>query len=537
MRCLREHGARLLSVWRSAIINGVVLVVTAGTMACQDPSVPRFENPFDPASEAYIPQSPTSLSVRPINDSVFSITWIDQSLGEEGFKLYSASSADTQLVLLTELPRDAQSYSDVRSRQSGVLYTYRVYSFAGARRSRQYIESSASIDIRAPEWLGVSGEDSTSMTLSWRSHMPAPAPTIIERSTGGDFSYFSEITAGVSSTTVANVDKYQTYRFRAYSRTSNNTSPTSDVLQCGYQVVGANLEQVVKTTLSTIGASRGVLSGDGTVFLGVGMWGAELIDFPAGTLIRKVAFPRPLGIVNQIALARNKDVFAVAAWHDSAIYVYRAADGALLRTFTGPWPGVDVALNRDASRIVTSFGSNIVQCWDLGTGENVWTASLPDASRAWGFTSIWLSDESQQLVAGNTSGSYLLDLDDGSILAASDGGYFERTPHVNEEGDIFIVSTETGVCTNVTRNRPEFIATTGVGSTWTSGDELFVAGAAGADHSLLLNILTRKVVNFGSNLWGAHNYVRLLDQDKKVILFNQEGEIGIYTIRRAWSSY
>lgn len=521
-----------LRIFRMIIQPNPVSLALLGLLSCEYPLESHYQNASDALSPTYVPVGPDSLSIVIHSDSLFTVHWIDRSLGEDGFKLFRKSEVDSNFAFLGTIARDSDSYRDSQLKVPGAVYAYRLYSYKGERLSSSFSEGRVQFTMSPPTLVSTEGSDSNRVTLRWISTIPFPTSSVIERSENQYFHTVAITPPGTYSFTDSSVDKFHIYRYRITSKTQHYASNTSDIVQCAFQIVGISQTRVIGTGLTPTSGQRAALSEDGHLLLSVGEIEATLVEFPSGQILRTIIFPKVIGIVNDATLSRNNNTFAISGYHDWAVFVYRILDGKLLRTIRGPGPGVDVALTDDASLVIASFGSGDIQCWRIADSTLMWERHLPS-----GITSLWLHPDGKQLLTGNENGCLLMDVQTGETLVSSIGGLFAKTPHISSNGDILIIELITGVCFNVTQGRKEFSTGQSVGSYWISSDGLYVALAVSYEHTRLLNLLTGTTIPAASSLFGDHNYSRMLDHDQQLIIQNQEGDVGVWKILYNWSLF
>ncbi len=477
--------------------------------------------------------SPRNFKVDSLSESRRRFTWQWQKISEPaaGFRLERRSGGGSTYATVGQATADRLSFVDTTIIRTDTVYFYRICAVTNGGTPSLFDSLSLSIPFPAPANLTCSGTSPDSVLLQWVTSFPYPATSIIERSTSGsEFVVLAGLPFGVNTFIDTSVDKYRNFQYRITSKSSYNVSPTSKVLRCGFQITDAPLSRIIKTPISPGTGACGLLSDDGALFLSVGVREVAIMDFTNGAYLRTVKFSKELGIVNAVALSRNKEVFAVVGYHDSIALLYRTADGSGICAFRGPWPGIDAALSDDGSQVMTSFGDGQLQCRRLADTALVWSKSLPGGS-----TSLWLHPDGKRLLAGNGAGTYVLDAETGAILSVSAGGNFGRTPGFSPAGDILVIVGNT--CYNVTQNKIEFTDPNFKNSYWISADMLFVGFAEYSHTSGLVNMATRKAIFPFNSLFGWHQYIRMIDRDHKLLVYNQEGEIDVWDLRYNWSTY
>ena len=99
--------------------------------SCKNPTQYNLDNPNDPASSSYIPDSPTNLRAKISSDSIFvALFWDDNSEGETGFLLQKKLTTDSLFKDLITLEKNSISYEDTLSNKLVGRITYRIKSLS-----------------------------------------------------------------------------------------------------------------------------------------------------------------------------------------------------------------------------------------------------------------------------------------------------------------------------------------------------------------------------------------------------------------------
>lgn len=523
----------------SSVRSLLLAALTALTVwSCKDPVAVRYGNPADPSSASYVPAPPSSLTAAVVSDTLVTLQWTDSSNGENGFRVSLRSGSDTAYIVLAELAAGSTAFADTLSKHSGVPYRYRVASFSAAGECGTPAETTVTFLLQKPFIQQARGSDSSALILEWAPNTPFPTENIIERRSGtGEYTVIARTAPFMTAYTDTAVNKRTVYEYRVTSATPRQSSPASDPARCGYQITAAAQARSIATGIEPVSAMTGVLSDDGTTFLSVGDLHVSVVNYAAGTVVRTFSiYDGPVwgSRYSVTEAAMSSDNATVALLRDSSVYVYRLSTGTLVRRIVFTTWNRGIAVNGDGSRVFIGTENGTVQCWSVADSVPVWTRTLSP-----GGVTLWRHPDDAQLLAGNGSSFHILNASNGTDIAMYPGGAFKRTPRV--QGDDIIATTEDGAMRAVKSGTvlasfgsPELFAYAAVDIT---ADRLFTTMAVHDYHSRLYSLVTGTSIFHADWLWGWHKYTRFMQNDRQVLVYNQEGEIRVWNLVYGWKMF
>jgi hypothetical protein len=154
-------------------------------------------------------------------DGAITITWIDNSSKEAGFKIERKAGSSGNWAVVATVAANSTSYSDPSSGLDlGVTYYYRLYAYNGVYASVYSAESSASLFIATPTGVTATGSDA-GISLLWVDNSSREDGFKIERKAGAGGTW------ALIATTSANATSYLdpasglstgiTYYYRMYA--------------------------------------------------------------------------------------------------------------------------------------------------------------------------------------------------------------------------------------------------------------------------------------------------------------------------------
>ncbi len=164
------------------------------------------------------PNSPIQLRANVSNVNTVQLTWRDNSLDEEGFKVERTRADNIDWQVIAQLASASTAYSDTALAE-GTSYQYRVCSFIGGSNSVFTAPVTAVTSLYSPINLVAARESETSISLSWQDVSVAELGYQVSRRLG--LNPFQNIGSTLSAGTEALVDinltsdVTYTYRIRA----------------------------------------------------------------------------------------------------------------------------------------------------------------------------------------------------------------------------------------------------------------------------------------------------------------------------------
>lgn len=167
---------------------------------------------YSGSAAATILAGPSSLTAA-ANGSLISLSWTDNSINEDGFKIEIATNGG-QFVQFKTVTASTSSYIDTRS--APATYSYRIRAYKGNNNS-DFSNTADAIVLAAPTGLytSVAGSDAT---LNWLDNSTGEDGFRIERKMGaGSFAEIDTVGAGITTYLDAGLSAgVYTYRVRAY---------------------------------------------------------------------------------------------------------------------------------------------------------------------------------------------------------------------------------------------------------------------------------------------------------------------------------
>jgi uncharacterized delta-60 repeat protein len=194
------------------------------------------------------PPAPSGFAANPANTTRISLSWTDNTTGEDGFLVERCSGAGCSSYALLDLPpADATSFNDDSVCENSI-YSYRILAYKSG--DWQSVFSAPDVDnatpaLAAPTGLSASRVSEGEIRLDWTDNTSDETGFNIERCTGSGCSSFAPLAAVGAGTTSYNdtdsLDPNTTYRYRI------NAYKTAD---CPWATAWATPVEAA-TTLST----------------------------------------------------------------------------------------------------------------------------------------------------------------------------------------------------------------------------------------------------------------------------------------------
>ena len=175
------------------------------------------------------PTTPTSLTATAASASQISLSWIDVSNNETGFKIDRSPDGSTGWSTIVTTAANATSYANT-ALSEGTTYYYRIYPISVDGPGKLSSVVSATTYLAAPTALAATPASSSQINLSWTDNSSVETGYQVERST-------DNATWSTLGTTVANATSYastglsacQTYyhRIKAVNSISSSAYPSS----------------------------------------------------------------------------------------------------------------------------------------------------------------------------------------------------------------------------------------------------------------------------------------------------------------------
>lgn len=411
----------------SLILLSWMVVASAG---CNETPDLIFSNINDPAWSAYLPAMPSGVTIQTIADTLFRVTWHDNSEGETGFRVERKTTVEGYFRTIGVVPRNTTLFDDRETKQADTEYWYRVTAIAPNGTESVSGSASAKFRVRAPEGLACTGTGETSVRISWKADASVGSRIRIQRKV--KFGVYSDITTVDGTDTVfvdGFVDHREMYYYRLQRTTSSFASPWSEEIPVAFSVTGATSLRTVQTPywledmrLSDDDGVIAVLNSNGS---------AGAYRVADGSLLSSV--PIPSRSVAGFALSGDASVLGVGWNKDSSAFsFFRVSTGELIRTVRVPGLTRALEITDDGKRAILSCDSNAIEVWDIERGirERSLAGDPGTGPR------LFLLPDNVTLVAGAGNAVRIWDIGSGEEVRRVAGGAFLTRPCVDSNGDI-----------------------------------------------------------------------------------------------------
>ncbi len=166
--------------------------------------------------------SPSNLVATPIDDQSIQLTWSDNCVCENGYRLERSENAAT-FTQIAELGANSTTYTDT-GLNFGTDYTYRVKAFTDENESGYATSNTTTMNIPIPSNLTATPIDDQSIQLNWSDNCSFENGYRVERSSGGSFTQIAELEANVTEYTNTGLTLGTDYTYRVKAFTDENES-------------------------------------------------------------------------------------------------------------------------------------------------------------------------------------------------------------------------------------------------------------------------------------------------------------------------
>ena len=171
--------------------------------------------------------SPTGLAGTPIDDQSIQLTWSDNCVFEDGYRL-ERSEDGVSFTQISELGENIIEYTDT-GLNYGTDYTYRVKAFADLNESRYATSNTTTMSIPPPSNLVATPLNDSEIQLTWSDNCSFETGSAIERSSDGSFIQIAEVDADVTEYTDAGLTLGTGYTYRVKAFADANESNYAEV--------------------------------------------------------------------------------------------------------------------------------------------------------------------------------------------------------------------------------------------------------------------------------------------------------------------
>jgi hypothetical protein len=173
------------------------------------------------ATTTAILAAPTSLSASAISGTQIDLSWVDNSVGEDGVKVERSPNGSTGWAQIGTAGANATTYSDT-GLSGATTYYYRVRAYDGGVDSAYSSTANATTSaiLAAPTLLSAVGDGATTVNLSWTNNSAGEdGHQIYYGINGTSWTFLANAPAGASTYQVTGLLAFQDYyfRIRAYS--------------------------------------------------------------------------------------------------------------------------------------------------------------------------------------------------------------------------------------------------------------------------------------------------------------------------------
>ena len=168
--------------------------------------------------------APTNLEAQALGATAVLLTWQDNSISENGFKVQRALVAGT-FNPIKILPPNTEEYIDQQGLTANTTYKYRVATFTenGEAFSNEAVVITFNIDIPPPaDLVAAYNAPESAVIIVWKDNTMLENGTYVERRTGasGSFTEIGSTYADVNTFTDTNIQPEEIYYYRARFKTT-----------------------------------------------------------------------------------------------------------------------------------------------------------------------------------------------------------------------------------------------------------------------------------------------------------------------------
>ena len=234
-----------------------VVFVLAALLLLSTCSKPERDNPWDEKStlnpEAWAPKN---FQVEKLTITSNRLSWTYEGDNRiEGFRIDRKKGEEGWHVSIASLQKNIRSWVD-ENVEPNITYTYRIYTFAGDKLSKE--ESISSItDFAAPSNLRITASSFISATLEWDDNSNFEEGFKVERKQdNGNWQVLAQLTANVTSYTDNSIDLLEyDYSYRVFALYQGNGSSVSNIVNALRMVITETAYGINMTLIRIDGGS------------------------------------------------------------------------------------------------------------------------------------------------------------------------------------------------------------------------------------------------------------------------------------------
>jgi len=222
-------------------------------------------------SDAVPPEAPTGLTATTVGPTQIDLSWTDNAVNEDGFKIEVDEGNTGSFVYLDTVGPDVTSYSDTGLTQ-GTVYCYRVYAYntyGNSDYSNVDCDTPTGVPPAAPSDLDAVSVSATQIDLTWTDNSTTEDGFDIEVDEGstGTFVYLDSVGADVTSYSDTGLTEGEVYCYRVYAYNTYGNSSYSNT-DCdtagGGSVVTVSTVQELRDAVSAATPGTTIELTDGT---------------------------------------------------------------------------------------------------------------------------------------------------------------------------------------------------------------------------------------------------------------------------------
>ena len=186
---------------------------------------------------------PTNPSLEKLSDVSYKLTWTDNSIGEQGFRIDRKTGDADWVIAYAEVPENTTEFIDenvFRGKRTSLDVQYRVYAFYENHESAK-AQTGTQAQLTPPGNLSVTVNNPNSVTLNWQDNSTGEEGFMIDRKVNENAWETSYASTPANHTTFIDEEidlEFNTYSYRIYAFAGNHQSAYAEI-------------QLLKPTLST----------------------------------------------------------------------------------------------------------------------------------------------------------------------------------------------------------------------------------------------------------------------------------------------
>ena len=186
---------------------------------------------------------PTAPTLEKLSDVSYKLTWTDNSIGEQGFRIDRKTGDADWVIAYAEVPENTTEFIDenvFRGKRTSLDVQYRVYAFYENHESAK-AQTGTQAQLTPPGNLSVTVNNPNSVTLNWQDNSTGEEGFMIDRKVNENAWETSYASTPANHTTFIDEEidlEFNTYSYRIYAFAGNHQSAYAEI-------------QLLKPTLST----------------------------------------------------------------------------------------------------------------------------------------------------------------------------------------------------------------------------------------------------------------------------------------------